>query len=337
MAVGVQCLLDGYLHTSPQQVEAVGGGTHLVTDYVSSSSTDDALPESQVEPRHDTGATDSSSDGRDPALPVGPATSKPPKNSMAQRIARACRSLLDPGTYLHSLRILHYYGYSHVQERRRLTVGQGSTIAPNVSLANAERITIGVGTKVGERAALWAGEASGSITIGDHCQTWTRSLYHCLRLRPPPRQADRLPAAKRAGRRHRKRRLARSPRLRGRWGDDRRRLRSVCRLGRHARHPAQLRCRGLSGPGRASPAGLCVSARRGDAQRGRRQPPFSAAQPASQFAIESGFRRGGLRSGSQPSRYVERREPGNRAYATADLVVSISTPAPRPFATSSIR
>lgn len=25
MAVGVQCLLDGYLHTSPQQVEAVGG------------------------------------------------------------------------------------------------------------------------------------------------------------------------------------------------------------------------------------------------------------------------------------------------------------------------
>lgn len=141
-----------------------------MTDYVSSSSTDDALPESQVEPRHDTGATDSSSDGRDPALPVGPATSKPPKNSMAQRIARACRSLLDPGTYLHSLRILHYYGYSHVQERRRLTVGQGSTIAPNVSLANAERITIGVGTKVGERAALWAGEASGSITIGDHCR-----------------------------------------------------------------------------------------------------------------------------------------------------------------------
>jgi acetyltransferase-like isoleucine patch superfamily enzyme len=49
-------------------------------------------------------------------------------------------------------------------------MGQGSTIAPNVSLANAERITIGVGTKVGERAALWAGEASGTITIGDHCR-----------------------------------------------------------------------------------------------------------------------------------------------------------------------
>ena len=29
MAVGVQCLLDGYLHTSPQQVEAVGGEVHI--------------------------------------------------------------------------------------------------------------------------------------------------------------------------------------------------------------------------------------------------------------------------------------------------------------------
>jgi acetyltransferase-like isoleucine patch superfamily enzyme len=49
-------------------------------------------------------------------------------------------------------------------------MGPGSTIAPNVSLANAERITIGAGTKVGERASLWAGETSGHITIGDHCR-----------------------------------------------------------------------------------------------------------------------------------------------------------------------
>ena len=142
-----------------------------MTDHVSSSRTGDPLPESQVEPQHGTGAADSSIEGRGPDMPGGdPATSKPPKNSMAQRLARTCRSLLDPGTYLHGFRILHYYGYSHVQERRRLTMGQGSTIAPNVSLANAERITIGVGTKVGERAALWAGEASGRITIGDHCR-----------------------------------------------------------------------------------------------------------------------------------------------------------------------
>jgi len=87
-----------------------------------------------------------------------------------KRLVNAAKSLLDPMTYLHSFRILHYYGYSHVQERRRLTMGPGSTIAPNVSLANAERITIGSGTKVGERSFLWAGETSGHIRIGDHCR-----------------------------------------------------------------------------------------------------------------------------------------------------------------------
>lgn len=89
---------------------------------------------------------------------------------MSARLRNAVRSFADPGTYLHVLRILHYYGYSHVQERRRLKLGPGSTIAPNVSLANAERITIGADTKVGERAFLWAGASTGRITIGDHCR-----------------------------------------------------------------------------------------------------------------------------------------------------------------------
>jgi acetyltransferase-like isoleucine patch superfamily enzyme len=73
-------------------------------------------------------------------------------------------------TYFHAARILHYYGYSHVQPRRKLTMGPGATIAPNVSLKNAERITIGAGTKVGERAFLWAGDTTGRISIGDHCR-----------------------------------------------------------------------------------------------------------------------------------------------------------------------
>ena len=89
---------------------------------------------------------------------------------MFRRLLKATRSILDPGTYAHAFRILHYYGYSHVQEKRRLTMGAGSTIAPNVSLANAERITIGEGTKIGERSSLWAGETSGHIRIGDHCR-----------------------------------------------------------------------------------------------------------------------------------------------------------------------
>jgi acetyltransferase-like isoleucine patch superfamily enzyme len=86
------------------------------------------------------------------------------------KVKRGLRSLLDPMTYFQVFRLLHYYGYSHAQPRRRLTLGPGATIAPNVSLRNAERITIGAGTRVGERAYLWAGDTSSRITIGEHCR-----------------------------------------------------------------------------------------------------------------------------------------------------------------------
>ena len=39
-----------------------------------------------------------------------------------------------------------------------------------MSLRNGERITIGAGTKVGERVFLWAGDTSGRMTIGEHCR-----------------------------------------------------------------------------------------------------------------------------------------------------------------------
>ena len=89
---------------------------------------------------------------------------------MSEKARRALRSLLDPATYFQIVRLVHYYSYSHARPRRRLTLGPGATIAPNVSLRNAERITIGAGTKVGERAFLWAGDESGRITIGEHCR-----------------------------------------------------------------------------------------------------------------------------------------------------------------------
>jgi acetyltransferase-like isoleucine patch superfamily enzyme len=89
---------------------------------------------------------------------------------MSEKARRALRSLLHPATYFQIVRLVHYYSYSHAQPRRRLTLGPGATIAPNVSLRNAERITIGAGTKVGERAFLWAGDESGRITIGEHCR-----------------------------------------------------------------------------------------------------------------------------------------------------------------------
>jgi acetyltransferase-like isoleucine patch superfamily enzyme len=86
------------------------------------------------------------------------------------RIGRVLATIVDPGTYLHPIRLLHFYGYSHVRPRRKLTLGNGVRLAPNVSIRNGERITIGAGTHVGEHAYLWAGDERGRITIGEHCR-----------------------------------------------------------------------------------------------------------------------------------------------------------------------
>ena len=87
-----------------------------------------------------------------------------------KKMLGVARSFVDPMTWFQIVRLLHYYGYSHVVPRRRLTLGPGATIAPNVSLRNGERIVIGAGSKVGERAYLWAGDSVGRITIGENCR-----------------------------------------------------------------------------------------------------------------------------------------------------------------------
>lgn len=89
---------------------------------------------------------------------------------MTARLRRLAVSFLDPMTYLHVFRILHFYGYAHVRPRRRVTLGPGATLAPNVSLRNGERVSIGAGTQVGERVYLWAGDSTGRVTIGEHCR-----------------------------------------------------------------------------------------------------------------------------------------------------------------------
>ncbi len=79
-------------------------------------------------------------------------------------------TVLDPMTYFHVARLLHFYSYAHVRERRHVTLARGATLAPNVSLRNGARIAVGAGSHVGERAYLWAGDRSGRITIGEHCR-----------------------------------------------------------------------------------------------------------------------------------------------------------------------
>lgn len=89
---------------------------------------------------------------------------------MKNRWRGVLSTVLDPMTYFQAVRLLHYYSYSHVRPRRRVTLGTGATLAPNVSLRNGERITVGARTQIGERVYLWAGDVSGRITIGEHCR-----------------------------------------------------------------------------------------------------------------------------------------------------------------------
>jgi acetyltransferase-like isoleucine patch superfamily enzyme len=84
------------------------------------------------------------------------------------KLRRLLRSLSDVRTYLHTLRLLHYYGYSHVQQRREMTIGPGTGFAPNISIVNGERVSIGRDCHIGERCYLWAGDAFGRVVIGNN-------------------------------------------------------------------------------------------------------------------------------------------------------------------------
>ncbi len=83
-----------------------------------------------------------------------------------QRAMRLITSILDPRIYAHGFRMLHYYGYTHVRERPKLTLGAGVRLAPNVSFTHGERISIGEAAQIGARCSLWAGKTTGRISIG---------------------------------------------------------------------------------------------------------------------------------------------------------------------------
>lgn len=86
-----------------------------------------------------------------------------------KRILAAIASAIDPRVYLHGLRVLHFYGYAHVSQVRKLDRGANVSFAPNVSFRNAERITIGSGTHIGEYSTIWAGNSTGRIRFGEKC------------------------------------------------------------------------------------------------------------------------------------------------------------------------
>jgi acetyltransferase-like isoleucine patch superfamily enzyme len=99
------------------------------------------------------------------------------------------RSLLSVRSYLHALRLMHFYSYSHTQQIRLATIGRGASMAPNVSFRNAERITIGAGSHIGEHSVMWAGNSTGRVILGEKCLlaprcTLTASNYRIVRGTP---------------------------------------------------------------------------------------------------------------------------------------------------------
>ncbi|MDQ8188063.1 acyltransferase [Pelagicoccus sp. SDUM812002] len=85
-----------------------------------------------------------------------------------KRLVDALLSILDPRNYLHAFRLIHFYGYSHVQPKRKIESGPGTLLSPNVSLRNGSNIKIGKDCHIGERVCLWAGDSHGKIIIGNN-------------------------------------------------------------------------------------------------------------------------------------------------------------------------
>ncbi len=83
------------------------------------------------------------------------------------RVGKALASTLDPRNYVHGLKLLHHYNYTHVSQVRLATIGPGARVAPNVSITNGERVQIGARTAIGARCHLWAGNKAGRVIIGE--------------------------------------------------------------------------------------------------------------------------------------------------------------------------
>ncbi|WAT19333.1 acyltransferase [Aurantiacibacter sp. MUD11] len=82
------------------------------------------------------------------------------------KIFRLIKSALDLRAWLHLLKIINYYNYTHVVPMRELALGSEPAISPDASFSNHQRIKIGDRARIGSRCHLWAGPRDGKISIG---------------------------------------------------------------------------------------------------------------------------------------------------------------------------
>ncbi|KPP94396.1 Hexapeptide repeat of succinyl-transferase [Erythrobacter sp. HL-111] len=85
----------------------------------------------------------------------------------SRRALRLVLSLLDPRAWLHLVKIVNYYNYSHVAPLRQIRMGKPLGITPDVNFSEPQNIVIGERVSIGSRCFLWAGPCRGRIVIGD--------------------------------------------------------------------------------------------------------------------------------------------------------------------------
>lgn len=90
------------------------------------------------------------------------------KITRIDKLVRLLRSIFDPRAYLHALKIINYYNYTHVEPMRALRRGVGCAISPTTSFNNAERIVLGDHVRIGANCSIWAGPSTGRIELADH-------------------------------------------------------------------------------------------------------------------------------------------------------------------------
>jgi len=88
--------------------------------------------------------------------------------SFRARLWRLIKSVVDPRAYLHMLKLLNFYNYSHVAPLRRIQRGRNVRVSPSVWFAEPDRIRIGNHVHLGGRCMIWAGASHGRIEIGDY-------------------------------------------------------------------------------------------------------------------------------------------------------------------------
>ncbi|KLI64639.1 acyltransferase [Aurantiacibacter marinus] len=87
--------------------------------------------------------------------------------SRGQKAMRFVRSVADPRAWVHLLKLVNYYNYTHVRPMREMAIGLSPNISPDASFTHPERIMIGNRARIGSRCHIWPGPAGGKIVIGD--------------------------------------------------------------------------------------------------------------------------------------------------------------------------